>query len=103
MQCPGDGTCLNQGTCDVSNGTCVCDSGFLGDVCQCSGDCTVMMVYTDYCSDYNCGESGYITSPGFSGNYVDNLDLTWLIQVQMEQTIEINFLSFSLEAHATCR
>ena len=32
--CPGDSTCSNQGTCDMSNGTCVCDSGFQGDVCQ---------------------------------------------------------------------
>ena len=40
---------------------------------------------------------GVITSPGFPGNYDDNLDLTWLIQVQMGQIIEINFLSFDLE------
>ena len=34
VQCPGDSTCSNQGTCDVSSGTCVCDSGFQGDTCQ---------------------------------------------------------------------
>ena len=34
VQCPGDGTCSNQGTCDYSTGTCVCDSGFEGDMCQ---------------------------------------------------------------------
>ena len=34
IKCPGDSTCSNQGTCDVSNGTCVCDSGFQGDICQ---------------------------------------------------------------------
>ena len=34
VKCPGDSTCSNQGTCDVSNGTCVCDSGFQGDMCQ---------------------------------------------------------------------
>ena len=89
MAC-SDGTCTNQGTCDVSNGTCVCDSGFLGDACQ--PDLT-----TDYCSDFNCFESGVITSPGFSGDYAHNLDLTWLIQVQIGQRIEINFLSFDLE------
>ena len=35
MKCPGDSTCSNQGTCDVvSTGTCICDSGFQGDMCQ---------------------------------------------------------------------
>ena len=32
--CPGDSTCSNHGTCDFSNGTCVCDSGFQGNMCQ---------------------------------------------------------------------
>ena len=32
---------------------------------------------------------------GCPGNYANNLELTWLIQVQMGQAIEINyFLSF---------
>ena len=34
IQCPGDGTCSNRGTCDLSNGVCVCDSGFQGEICQ---------------------------------------------------------------------
>ena len=34
LQCPGDGTCSYQGLCDVSTGTCVCNSGFQGDMCQ---------------------------------------------------------------------
>jgi hypothetical protein len=35
---------------------------------------------------------------GCPGNYDNNLDLTWLIQVQMGQAIEINyFLSFDVE------
>ena len=101
LQCPGDGTCSNQGTCDVSSGTCDCDSGFLGDTCNCkSGDC--MIVNTGYCSEFNCLESGTITSPGFPGKYDNNLDLTWLIQVQMGQTIKIDFLSFKLELEYSC-
>ena len=34
VQCPGDGKCSNRGTCDISTGICVCDSGFEGDMCQ---------------------------------------------------------------------
>ena len=86
VQCPGDGNCSNQGICDVSSGACDCDSGFLGDTCNCkSGDCFLMIVNTDYCYEFNCLENGTITSPGFPGNYDNNLDLTWLIQVQMGQ------------------
>ena len=34
MQCPGDGSCSAQGTCDVLTGTCSCNEGFQGDMCQ---------------------------------------------------------------------
>ena len=34
FNCPGDGSCSNQGTCDSSSGTCICDSGFEGHSCQ---------------------------------------------------------------------
>jgi hypothetical protein len=103
FQCPGDGTCSNTGTCDVSSGTCDCDSGFLGDICNCkSDDCFLMNVNTDYCSEFNCLESGTITSPGFPGNYDNNSDLTWLIQVQMGQTIEVNFIYFYLQNDYYC-
>ena len=27
------GVCSNQGTCDESTGTCICDEGFHGQVC----------------------------------------------------------------------
>jgi hypothetical protein len=61
------------------------------------GDCCVN-VNTDYCYDCNCIGVGVIISPGFPGNYDNNLDLNWLIQVQIGQTIEINFLSFDIES-----
>ena len=41
LQCPGDGTCSNQGICYLSTGTCTCNPGFQGDMCQdlqCPGD-----------------------------------------------------------------
>ena len=59
------------------------------------GDCCVN-INTDYCSGCNCRGGGIITSPGFPYNYDINLDLTWLIQVKIEQKIEINFLFFEV-------
>ena len=64
------------------------------------GDCCVNL-NTNYCSDCNCLGGGLITSPGFPGNYGKNLNLTWLIQVPIGQSIEINFLSFDLESHSS--
>ena len=34
FRCPGDGTCSNHGTCDVSTGNCNCESGFYGADCS---------------------------------------------------------------------
>ena len=83
-------------------------NGFCGDatnIAECNydgGDCCVN-VNTDYCSDCNCLGGGVITSPGFPENYDNNLDLTWLIQVQVGQTIEIFFQFFDIESHSSCR
>ena len=66
------------------------------------GDCCVN-VNPDSCSDCSCLGSGVITSPGFPGNYHNNLDLTWLIQVQLGKTIEIIFMSFDVESCGSCR
>ena len=107
----GDGVCnyeINNAECSYDGGDCCSSPNMVGDaICNdetnhlgCNydgGDCCVN-VNTDTCSDCNCLGSGVITSPGFPGLYDHNLDLTWLIQVQMGQTIEINFLSFDVEA-----
>jgi hypothetical protein len=99
-------TCILQESCSsgvhplVGNG--FCDDNT--NIFECSydgGDCCVN-VNTDSCSECNCLASGVITSPGFPENYDNNLDLTWLIQAQLGQKIEINFLSFNLEAHSSC-
>ena len=34
IKCFGPGDCSNQGICDVSTGTCTCDQGFQGEICQ---------------------------------------------------------------------
>ena len=114
-QLVGDGVCndeTNNAECKYDGGDCCPNANMVGDaICHdetnhlgCNydgGDCCVN-VNTDSCSDCNCLASGVITSPGFPGNYDNNLDLTWLIQVQMGQTVEINFLSFDLYSHYTC-
>ena len=111
----GDGICndeTNIAECSYDGGDCCPNPNMVGDaICHdetnhlgCNydgGDCCVN-VNTDSCSDCNCLGSGVITSPGFPGNYDNNLDLTWLIQVQMGQKIEINFLFFDLYPTSSC-
>ena len=121
----GNGFCnddTNIAECDYDGGDCCSNSefvanGFTNIVCDgichdetnhlgCNydgGDCCLMIMDTSSCSECNCRGSGVISSPGFPLNYDNNLDLTWLIQVQMGQSIEINFLSFDVEAHFSCR
>ena len=79
----GDGYCND----DTNDANCNYDGG----------DCCVN-VNTDYCSECSCLASGVITSPGFPGNYGNNLDLTWLIQAPLGQFIQLNFLNFELES-----
>jgi hypothetical protein len=95
-------TCFHQETClagvthvFVADG--VCNDKTNNAECEYDGgDCCLMNVNTDSCSDCNCLGSGVITSPGFPVNYDDNLDLSWLIQVQIGQLIDISFIDFEL-------
>ena len=34
FDCPIDGTCSGQGTCDDTTGTCVCNEGYEGVICK---------------------------------------------------------------------
>ena len=102
-----DCTCRYQGFCVAGgvpeiNGDGICNDETNNPECNYdNGDCCVN-TNTDYCSDCNCLGGGVITSPGFPGNYENNLDLTWLIQVQTGQRIEIAFLNFDVESHSSC-
>ena len=112
----GNGFCnddTNIAECEYDGGDCCSNPNMVGDaICNdetnnigCNydgGDCCVN-VNTDLCSECSCLVSGVITSPGFPLNYGNNLDLNWLIQVQMGQIIEINFLFFYVEYHLSCR
>ena len=46
LNCPGDGSCSNEGNCDETTGTCICNFGFEGS--QCEG---TYMVYQKYLSN----------------------------------------------------
>ena len=105
----GNGFCnedTNISECDYDGGDCCSNPNLVGDaICHdetnhlgCDydgGDCCVN-INTDSCSDCNCLGSGAISSPGFPWSYDNNLDLTWLIQVQLGLTMEINFQSFDV-------
>ena len=75
-------------------------NGFCNDatnIAECNydgGECCVN-VNKDYCSDCNClAGGGVIASPALPYGWDDPLDFTWLIQAELGQSIEINFLSF---------
>ena len=34
FDCPGDGTCSHKGTCNKTDGSCICNEGYEGDMCQ---------------------------------------------------------------------
>ena len=97
---------MNIAECSYDGGDCCINPNMVGDaICNdetnhmgCNydgGDCCVN-VNTDACSECNCLGSGFITSPGFPENYHGNLDLTWIIKVQIGQLIGISFLHFKL-------
>ena len=111
----GDGFChdmLNNVVCNYDNGDCcnnqLINNGFCNDetnIQRCfydGGDCCVN-VNTDYCSNCSCAGSGVITSPRYPGNYDNNLDLAWLIQLPLRQLIKIDFITFDVEDHSSCK
>ena len=111
----GDGICndnTNFAECSYDGGDCCPNPDMVGDaicndetnhfVCNYDGGDCCVNVNTDSCSECKCHAGGIITSPGFPWHYQNNLDLTWLIQDQIGQNIEINFLSFDIEPCVDC-
>ena len=111
----GNGLCneeTNNIECSYDGGDCCPDpdivgNGFCNDqtnigICNYDGGDCCVNVNTDRCSECNCLGLGVITSPGFPGYYGYDLDLTWLVQVQIGQTIEIKFLYFDVEGQSPC-
>ena len=112
----GDGVChdmLNNAGCNYDSGDCchqhqLINNGFCNDetnIPGCfydGGDCCVNM-NTDYCSNCSCSGGGVIISPGYPGSYDDNLNISWIIQFPLRQFIEIDFISFDVEDHSSCK
>ena len=106
----GDGFCndeTNIAECNYDGGDCCPNPNIMrNDFCHirygaCNygeGTCCTT-VNMDYCSDCICHGSGIITSPNYPGYYEENLDLTWLIQVQFGKLINITFLDFHIDHH----
>ena len=100
-QCLGEVTgnglrnALGNGYCDdeTNNEDCNYDGG----------DCCLSSPNTDLCSDCACSTTGVITSPGYPGNYANNLDVSWHIQVPSGKLIGINFISFGVWDCSSCR
>ena len=98
-------TCNLQATCTAGFLPVSIGDGFCNDennVAECSydhGDCCLTSVNTDLCSECSCSFEGVITSPKFPQNYVNNLDMTWLIQLPLGQFIEIVFVNFNVDWH----
>ena len=93
-ECNYDGgdCCLNPNL--VDNGVCNDETNYHG--CNYDGGDCCVNINTDDCSDCKCLGSGVIISPGFPGNYDNNLDLTWQIKVQIGQLLKIDFSYFEL-------
>merc|ERR1712038_1619412 len=45
---------------------------------------------------------GTLTSPGFPGNYDNNLDLSWTLSVPEGMAVAISIGDFALESHSNC-
>ena len=113
----GDGYCqdeTNNAQCNYDGGDCCanadlisngyCNDGTNIDTCLYDGGDCCVNVNTENCLECQCLGGGTITSPGYPHQtYDNNLYLNWLIQVPVGQTILINFISFDVESHSSCR
>jgi len=60
------------------------------------------MISLSVCGGTYFNSFGRIRSPG-SPEYFPNKDCEWTINVPNGQQIELKFISFDMEKHATCR
>ena len=66
------------------------------------GDCCVSFYKLMNLDWVICATTGVITSTGFPSDYTNNYDISWLVQVPSQELIEITFITFDVEDHASC-
>ena len=105
-----DGICndqTNHSECNYDGGDCckhpelignrICNDQTSDGICNFDGGDCCVNIDKSHCAECKCHGGGLITSPGFPEHYSCCLDLTWIIQVPPEQTIEISFIRFDVE------
>ncbi|KAL1526391.1 hypothetical protein AB1Y20_015104 [Prymnesium parvum] len=65
-QCAGTPACSGRGLCDTTKGTCECDAGWGGEVCE-TASCV------GGCGTGNCHNGTCLCSPGFTGERCESL------------------------------
>ena len=67
------------------------------------GDCCLTNLNTDHCSICSCSQNGVVMSTGYPQYYLEDQDLTWLLQVPIGQNIKIVFISFDVGSSSNCK
>ncbi|XP_071942939.1 cubilin-like isoform X2 [Antedon mediterranea] len=87
--------CQNEGTCtDGINGyTCSCALGYSGDNCE---------EYAYSCNVRYRSQTGSFQFPSSGSDYPHGVSCAWVIEVDSNSVVEINFPQFSVESHPEC-
>ena len=93
LDCPGDGTCSNRGTCDDSVGNCICNPGFEGDTCQgiVISNWYIRLIYMIlHFKTYHVLEETVLVLE--TDNVISQQESVLVLQDIMELTVQVNFL-----------
>ena len=86
---------VSNGYCNDNNNNLECDYD--------GGDCCLTNLNTDHCSICSCSQNGVVMSTGYPQYYLEDQDLTWLLQVPIGQNIKIVFISFDVGPGFNCK
>ena len=86
---------VSNGYCNDNNNNLECDYD--------GGDCCLTNLNTDHCSICSCSQNGVVMSTGYPQYYLEDQDLTWLLQVPIGMNIKIVFISFDVGPRWNCK
>ena len=86
---------VSNGYCNDNNNNLECDYD--------GGDCCLTNLKTDHCSICSCSQNGVVMSTGYPQYYLEDQDLTWLLQVPIGHHIKIVFISFDVGPGCCCK